>query len=159
MTMARTIVPAPVRRSIRVKAPPARAFDVFTTGMGRWWPRQHSINKGSPQQAVIMEPRAGGRWYERGEDGSECQWGRVLSWEPPSRVVLAWQINAQWQYDPGFETEVEIKFIADGTGTRVELEHRDLERYGEQAETMRATFDSEGGWNGLLASFAGVADE
>ena len=106
-----------------------------------------------------MEPRAGGRWYERGEDGSECQWGRVLSWEPPARVVLAWQINAQWQYDPDFETEVEIKFIADGTGTRVELEHRDLERYGEQAETMRATFDSDGGWNGLLAAFAGVAGE
>jgi uncharacterized protein YndB with AHSA1/START domain len=155
---ARTITPAPVRRTIRVKAPPARAFDVFTGGMGRWWPREHSINKGSPQQAVILEPRAGGRWYERGEDGSECQWGRVLAWEPPSRVLLAWQVNGHWQYDPHFETEVEVNFIPDGTGTRVELEHRHLERFGDQLETVRAAFESLDGWNGLLARFAAVAD-
>jgi uncharacterized protein YndB with AHSA1/START domain len=156
--MTRTITPAPVRRTIRVKAAPARAFDVFTSAMGRWWPREHSINK-SPLQAVIVEPRAGGRWYERGEDGSECQWGRVLTWEPPSRVVFAWQINGQWQYDPSFETEVEVKFIADGTGTRVELEHRNLERFGDQAETIRAAFESPEGWNTTLARFAAVADE
>ena len=156
--MPRTIIPAPVRRSVRVKAAPARAFDVFTGGIGRWWPHAHSINKGTTQQDVIIEPRVGGRWYERGEDGSECQWGRVLAWEPPARVLLAWQINGQWQYDPDFETEVEITFIPDGTGTRVEVEHRNLERYGEQAETMRAAYDSPEGWNGLLASFASLAD-
>jgi len=156
--MNRTITPAPVRRSVRVKAAPARAFEVFTAGIGRWWPASHSINKGPKQQAVIIEPRTGGRWYERGDDGSECEWGRVLAWEPPSRVLLAWQIDGQWKYDPNFETEVEVKFIPDGTGTRVELEHRNLERYGERADAVRGMIDSPGGWGSILASFGTTAD-
>jgi hypothetical protein len=85
--MSATITPAPVRRTIRVKAAPARAFDVFTTRIGSWWPHEHSINKSSPQKEVVVEPRVGGRWFERGEDQSECQWGRVLVWEPPARLV------------------------------------------------------------------------
>jgi len=148
------ISPAPVRRSVKVNAAPQKAFHVFTSGMGKWWPKQHSLNSKSPQQDVIVEPHAGGRWYERSEDGSECEWGRVLTWEPPARVVLAWQINGNWQYDREFETEVEVRFIADGSGTRVELEHRNLERFGDKADEVRAAFDSPEGWNGGLQLFA-----
>jgi hypothetical protein len=154
--MSTTIVPTPVRRTIHVRVSPARAFEVFTAAIGAWWPHEHSINKSSPQKDVIVEPRVGGRWLERGEDGSECQWGRVLIWEPPTRVVLAWQINGQWQYDPDFETEVEVRFMAEGAGTRVELEHRNLERFGERAQAVRAAFESPEGWSTGLARFAAV---
>jgi uncharacterized protein YndB with AHSA1/START domain len=137
-----------------VDAAPQRAFELFTTTMGRWWPRTHSINK-SPIADVVIEGRTGGRWYERGEDGSECSWGKVLAWEPPSRLVLAWQISGQWQYDPQLLTEVEVRFVPEGSsGTRVELEHRNLERYGEAAESVRDMFESPGGWSGVLESFA-----
>ena len=102
----------------------------------------------------MIEPQAGGRWYEQGEDGSKCDWGRVLVWEPPLRLVLAWQINAQWQFDPGVTTEVEVRFIAEGATTRVELEHRHLERLGDRAEALRAAFDSPDGWAGVLQAYA-----
>jgi len=148
------ISPAPVRRSVKVNAAPPKAFRVFTSGMGKWWPKQHSLNSKSAQQDVIVEPHAGGRWYERSEDGSECEWGRVLTWEPPARVVLAWQITGNWQYDRDFETEVEVRFAADGSGTRVELEHRNLERFGDKADEVRAAFDSPEGWDGGLQLFA-----
>ena len=150
------IVPAPVRKSVHVKAPPARAFDVFTNGMGRWWPRSHHIGQAEMRDA-IMEPRAGGRWYERGEDGRECEWGRVIAYEPPLRVVLAWQVSADWQYDPDLVTEVEVRFTPDGEGTRVDLEHRNLERFGDKAETMRSQIDAEGGWGLILQRFAEAA--
>jgi uncharacterized protein YndB with AHSA1/START domain len=152
------IQPAPVRRSIAVKAAPDKAFTVFATRIGDWWPRSHSIGK-SPQADVRLEPKAGGRWYEIGTDGSECPWGHVIAWEPPLRLLLAWQIGANWQYDPTLVTEVEIRFTARPEGgTLVELEHRLLERYGEAAEAVRTNIDSEGGWAGILALFAGVAD-
>ena len=146
-----TIVVAPVRKSIRVNAPPQRAFDIFTDGMTRWWPRQHTIGS-SPIQQVVVEPRVGGRWVEVGEDGAECQWGRVLSWDPPARLVLAWQINTQWRFDPDLVTEVEVRFSVDAGGTLVELEHR-LDGYGEAADRMRQVFDSPQGWDGSLAAF------
>jgi uncharacterized protein YndB with AHSA1/START domain len=130
------IVPAPVRKSMLVPAPPDKAFEVFTRGMGRWWSKEHSINT-SPMVDVVIEPRAGGRWYERGEDGSECQWGHVIAWEAPKRLVLAWQLNGDWKFDASLITEVEIRFTAEGGATRVELEHRDLEKFGEKAETIR----------------------
>jgi uncharacterized protein YndB with AHSA1/START domain len=151
--MTAAITPAPVRKSVRVKAPPDRAFEVFTAGMSRWWPATHTINA-SPMKAAIIEPRAGGRLFERGEDGSECQWGRVLAWEPPHRLVLAWQIDAQWKFDETFVTEVEVRFIAEDGATRVELEHRYLERYAEHAAKTHAALDSPGGWGGLLDRFA-----
>jgi uncharacterized protein YndB with AHSA1/START domain len=152
------IKPAPVRKSIHVKAAPQKAFEIFTGGMARWWPKSHTINKQSPIKDIVMEPRVGGRWLERGEDGSECTWGKVLAWEPPSRLVLAWQTDGTWTHNPDFITEVEVRFIADAGGTRVELEHRDLERFGEHASAIRDAFESPEGWSGLLASFGATAD-
>src|ERR1700738_2810923 len=93
------IKPAPVRKSISVKAAPERAFRVFTAEMTRWWRPDHHIGK-SPLKAAVVEPRAGGRWYEVGEDGTTCEWGKVLVWEPPARIVFAWQLTGEWKYDP-----------------------------------------------------------
>jgi uncharacterized protein YndB with AHSA1/START domain len=155
----KTIVPAPVRKSVRVGAPPERAFAIFTDGMGRWWPKSHHIGA-ADLEALVIEPKAGGRWYERGVDGSECEVGKVLVFEPPTRLVLAWQLNADWKFDPGLITEVEVRFMADGANaTRVELEHRNLERYGERADVFRTTIDSPQGWGGLLQLFKQTAEQ
>jgi uncharacterized protein YndB with AHSA1/START domain len=151
------IKPAPIQKSIEVRAEPKRAFEVFTSGMGRWWLRDYSINRGSPIAEVIVEPRVGGRWYERGEDGSECQWGKVLAWEPPGRVEFAWQIQIgdEWRFNPDLVTELEIRFVPQAGGvTRVELEHRNLDRLAEHAAMAREIFDSPMGWSGLLDAFA-----
>ncbi len=147
-----------VRKVVDVQAPPAVAWRVFIEKMGTWWPlATHKIGNATAVDAVI-EPRVGGRWYERGEDGSTCDWGRVLSWEPHTRLVLSWEISGDWQHDPNLKTEVEVRFIAEGKDrTRVELEHRHLDRYGARRDEMRGIFDSEGGWTGLLASFARAA--
>jgi uncharacterized protein YndB with AHSA1/START domain len=150
----RVIAPAPVRKSITVAAPPSRAFEVFTAGFDRWWPRTHSIGA-SPLNTAVLEPQAEGRWYGVGEDGSEDEWGEVLVWAPPSRLVLAWRIGADWKYDPDLLTEVEVTFTETGANsTQVQLEHRHLERMGAAAQTARASFDSPGGWGGLLALYA-----
>lgn len=146
-----------VRKQVTVDAPQERAFRVFTESFDTWWPREHHIGK-APMKKAVMEPKVNGRWFEIGEDGSECNWGKVLVWEPPKRIVLAWQISAEWQYDPSLHTEVEVNFIAEGMRlTRVELEHRHLDRFGEAAEKMRGVFGSPGGWTGLLDRFAGAA--
>jgi uncharacterized protein YndB with AHSA1/START domain len=151
--MMRKIKPAPVRRSVTVRALPERAFEVFTNDIGRWWPSTHKIGAAAFRTAVL-EPRVGGRWFEVGEDGTECQWGDVLAWEPPSRLVLAWRIRSDWQFDPALLTEVEVKFVPVGDGTtRVELEHRLIENMGEGAEGTRATFDSDQGWPGILERY------
>ena len=154
--MSLAIKPAPVRKTLSVAAPPERAFDVFTAGFDRWWPRSHSIGE-SPLKTAVIESRPGGRWYGLLENGTEAEWGDVLAWEPPSRLVLAWRIGVDWQYDPNLVTEVEVRFTPEGEGTRVDFEHRHLERMGEGAEGARASFDSEGGWTGLLAMFAAEA--
>ena len=144
---------APVRKQLVVKASQSRAFAVFTTEMSRWWPATHSILK-SPLKECILEPRVGGRWYTVGEDGSSCQTGYVIAWQPPQALVLAWQINAEWQFDPDLVTEVEVKFIAEGADvTRIELEHRYLERMGGKAAEVRNAVDSPGGWGAILESF------
>jgi uncharacterized protein YndB with AHSA1/START domain len=152
------IDPNAVRKSMSVKAPPAIAWRVFTEKMSTWWPlAQYKIGKAKAVEAVV-EPHVGGRWYERGEDGTTCDWGRVLSWEPTSRLVLSWDISADWQYDPKLNTEIEIRFIAEGKdGTRVELEHRHLDRYGARREEMRRIFDTEGDWGRVLEMFASAA--
>ena len=144
-----------VHKTVTVEAPQAVAFTVFTTQMGTWWPLEtHHIGT-EPAETAVMEPQAGGRWYERAADGTTCDWGRVLEWEPPHRVVLAWQISSKWQYDPTITSEVEVRFLEEAPGrTRVDLVHRNLVTFGDEAETMSAIFDSEGGWTGLLVRFA-----
>lgn len=144
----------PVRKSIRVNAASARAFELFTLGMHRWWPAAHTLNQGKPRETIVVEPRVGGRWYERATDGTICEWGNVILWEPPLRVVYAWRLDGSWTYDPNFLTEVEIRFTPDGDGTLVSLEHRNLERYGVHLERARAGLDSEDGWMGGLRLFA-----
>jgi uncharacterized protein YndB with AHSA1/START domain len=147
----------PIRKQITVQAPRERAFEVFTAGMGRWWSPDYSIGA-EPLAEVVVELREGGRWYERGEGGAECDWGRVLAWDPPARVVLAWQISGDWSFDGTIGTEVEVRFVAEGPSTtRVELEHRGLDAYGGRAEEMRGIFDSDAGWAGLLARYADAA--
>ena len=151
--MTQTITPAPIRRSVEINVAPARAFEIFIVGASRWWLKTHTINATkSPIKDVVIEPRAGGRWFERGEDGSECDWGKVLAWEPPSRLLLAWQINADFKYDPTLLTEVEILFTARASGTLVKLEHRLIESMGERGVGMRDAFTR--GWGLLLESFA-----
>ncbi len=150
-------VPA-IRGAISLDVPAERAFSVFTGSLGTWWPREYHIGQ-AEMADVILEPREGGRWYERGTDGSECDWGRVLAWEPPRRLVVTWQINGQWQYDPdpAHASEIEVRFTADGPErTTVELEHRLLERLaGGQA--IHDAIHSGGGWSALLQSFAAAA--
>lgn len=147
----------PVRKSVTVNAPQARAFDVFASRIGAWWEKSHSIGK-TPQADVTVEPRAGGRFYETCADGAQLDWGRVLVWEPPARLVLAWQLTAEWKFDPGFTTEVEVNFVALGPdSTRVDLEHRLIERYGATADKVRESLDSPKGWGGLLARYSEAA--
>jgi len=148
----------PIRKTLTVEATPQHAFDTFTHSFGTWWPiGTHHIAKVAAETAVI-EPRAGGRWYERGQDGSECEWGKVLVWEPPSRIVLAWQISGEWAYDAELLTEVEVRFVPEGPNrTRVELEHRGLDAYGESMGDIRDNFNSPGGWPGILEHFATAA--
>ena len=150
--------PNSVRRVVNVQAPLEVAWRVFTEKMGTWWPLAHyKIGKANAVDAVI-EPRVGGRWYERGEDGSTCDWGSVLSWEPCTRLVLSYDITADWQYDPALNTEIEVRFIAEGKNvTRVEFEHRRLDRYGARRDEMRRIFDTEGDWGRLLGMFANAA--
>jgi uncharacterized protein YndB with AHSA1/START domain len=144
-----------VRRSVVVQTSPERAFYVFTEGMTSWWPTDSYSIGDRPMAEAVIEPRTGGRWYERADDGTECDWGRVLAWEPPARVVLAWEISAEWKPDPGIHTQVEVRFTPEDDGrTRVDLEHRGLESFGERAEQMRAIFGSDDGWNRLLGRFA-----
>ena len=154
-----TNVVEPVRKQVVIDAPQARVFSVFADRIDDWWPREHHIGK-SPLAQAVLEPRAGGRWYAINEDGSECDTGKVLVWEPPRRIVLAWQITAQWQYDPDFITEVEVNFTAEGEKrTRVDLEHRNLARYGLVAAEFRKGIDAPGGWGKILQNFATVASE
>lgn len=147
---------APIVRTVEVKAPPARAFDLFMTRMEAWWPKGMTIGK-KPFVAIVAEPRAGGRWYERDADGMECQWGHVIAWEPPSRVVFAWQLNSQFAFDSDFVTEVEVGFAPrNGGGTIVRLEHRNIERYGADAEKIAGMIGE--GWPRIIAAFAAYVD-
>jgi uncharacterized protein YndB with AHSA1/START domain len=146
---------APIHRTIEVAVPPERAFVLFTTRMHDWWPTEHSISE-DPRAAVILEPHVGGRWGETGVGGTETLWGKVLAWEPPGRVLFAWQIDAQWHYDPDLVTELELTFTAVGMNTRVTLEHRNLERFGESAEQMAELLRN--GWPGVIGRFGDFAN-
>lgn len=154
-----TIV-APVRKSITVQTSTAHAFHVFTEGFSTWWPKSHHIGK-SPMKKAILEGKVGGRCYTAQEDGTECDWGSVLAWDPPRRLVIAWQITAQWQYEPDLarSSEVEITFTPESDGsTRVDLEHRRLERHGGDALPIRTAIDGPGGWGSLLDLYKAAAE-
>ena len=157
--MNRTIEIAPVRKSVVVDASPPQAFAVFTSGINRWWPKNHGIGA-SPLRESVIEPFVGGRWFTRHEDGSDVVIGHVRVWQPAERLVVSWEISSEWKPDPRpeFASEVEVRFIAAAGGrTRVELEHRNFERLGAAAgEKMRK--DVDGGWPGLIERFAQEAE-
>jgi uncharacterized protein YndB with AHSA1/START domain len=145
-----------VRNSIVVDAPIESAFSVFTDGFGTFKPREHNMLAVDIAETVF-EPHVGGNIYDRGVDGSECRWARVLAYEPPNRVVFSWDISPQWQIetDPDKTSEVEVRFTAEGPDrTRVELEHRNLDRHGEGWEAERDGVGGEGGWPLYLDRFA-----
>jgi uncharacterized protein YndB with AHSA1/START domain len=151
----------PVHKSIRVRANAERAFRVYTEGLDSWWPRTHHIGN-APLEKVVLEGRVGGRCYGKQTDGTECDWGTVLEWDPPRRFVMAWQITPTWQYEPELAnaSEVEVQFTPeDGGYTRVDLEHRYFERHGTGAETVRAAVDDPKGWSGLLRLFQGRVEQ
>jgi uncharacterized protein YndB with AHSA1/START domain len=148
-----------VRKSVLVNAPIAHTFKVFTEKFDTWWPRTHHIGKVEPF-AAIVEPRTGGRWYERGADGSECDWGRVLEYSPPTRVVVSWHLQPDYTYDPdpSKASRVEVSFHDEGNGkTRVELVHSELDRHGAGWEKLRDSVGSQGGWGGMMAGVATAA--
>jgi len=157
--MSTQTVDSAVRKSIVVEAPIEHAFQVFTEQIGSWWPEEHHI-LASELAEMVFEPRVGGHVYDRGVDGSECRWARVLAYEPPSRILISWDISLQWQLeaDPDRTSEIEVQFIAEGPDrTRVELEHRGLERHGEGWQQMRDAVSSPNGWNQGLQRFAEAA--
>jgi uncharacterized protein YndB with AHSA1/START domain len=145
-----------VRASIVVEAPLERAFRVFTEEFDRIKPRDHNM-LGVEIEETVFEPRVGGHIYDRGVDGSECRWARVLAYDPPDRIVFSWDISPRWQVETDLEktSEVEVRFVPEGRErTRVVLEHRNLERHGELWEGMRDGVDSADGWALYLRRYA-----
>jgi uncharacterized protein YndB with AHSA1/START domain len=145
-----------IRHQVVVEAPIERAFSTFTDEFGSFKPPEHNL-LASDIAETVFEPHAGGHIYDRGVDGSECRWGRVLAYEPPDRVVFSWDISPRWQLetDPGNASEVEVRFIAESPDrTRVELEHRHLDRHGAGWEAVREAVDSDGGWPLYLSRYA-----
>lgn len=153
--MNRTISIAPVRKTIIVQTTPQHAFEVFTAGIDRWWPKSHGIGS-APVRESIIEPFVGGRWYTKCEDGTHVTVGHVRIWQPAECFAVSWEISADWKPDAraAFASEVEVRFLPEATGrTRVELEHRNFARMGAtEGETMRKGVD--GGWPTLLDLFA-----
>ena len=156
--MNKTVTIAPVCKSIRVKASQAHAFEVFTAGLDRWWPRKASIGA-TPMKAMMIEPRLGGRWYEVGADGSQATVGRVLLWDPPSRFTVSWDIDRHWKPNATVGSEVEVRFTIEGPeATLVELEHRKFEKMGAGAGASLRK-DVDGGWPGILEGFRAAAEQ
>jgi uncharacterized protein YndB with AHSA1/START domain len=146
---------APVVKTVRVALPPERAFTVFAEGIGDWW-QKGKTPAPQPHVAIVIEPHAGGRWFERDAHGAETQWGQVLAYDPPHRLLLGWQLNARFAYDPTLINEVELSFVADGNGTLVTLEHRDLERLGSDAAPFAERITE--GWGFHLDAYAAYVD-
>jgi uncharacterized protein YndB with AHSA1/START domain len=147
-----------VRKQIVVQAPIERAFAVFTERFGDFKPKEHNL-LGAPISETVFEPKVGGHIYDRAEDGSECRWARVLVFEPPDRVVFSWDISHQWQIEtePDNASEVEVRFVAETPQrTRVELEHRHLDRHGPGWEAVRDGVGEDGGWPLYLARYAAL---
>jgi len=148
-----------VQAAIVVAVPASEAFSVFTRDIGSWWPPEHHILEGQLAE-MVFEPRVGGHVYDRAADGAVCRWARVLAYEPPDRFVISWDINLRWQIetDPARCSEIEVRFIAEGPRqTRVELEHRHLDRHGDGWEQMRDAVGSPDGWQIGLTRFAARA--
>ena len=145
-----------VQTSIVVDVPQEKAFTFFTQEIAKWWPPEHHILEGELAE-MVFEPRVGGHIYDRATNGNECRWSRVLAYDPPERVVFSWDIALNWQIevDPDKTSEVEIRFVPDGDNrTRVELEHRNLDRHGDGWEAMRDAVGSPDGWGAGLNRFA-----
>jgi len=147
---------APIVRTILVKVEAPRAFELFTGRMRDWWPRNKSLGR-EPLVDVVIEPWVEGRWFERDAQGLATQWGKVLAWEPPHRLLLAWQIGTDWTYHADLLTEVELRFKTEAPGsTVVTLEHRQLERFGSDAARHRGMLD--GGWPTILGEYQKITD-
>lgn len=153
--MNTTVRIAPVRKTVFVNVSPQRAFEVFTAGIDRWWPKTHDIGTAALRESII-EPFVGGRWYSKHADGTDAVIGRVLVWQPGERFTCTWEINADWKPEArvAFASEVDVRFVAEPSGaTRVDLEHSNFERMGVAAgEKMRK--DVDGGWPTLLDLYA-----
>ena len=144
-----------VKRTLSLEVPVEKAFQVFTEKMGSWWPATHHVG-GTPFKEIVMEKRVGGRWYEVNIDGVEGDWGHVLAWEPPKRVVLSWHLQPDWSFnaDLARSSEVALDFISEGlAATRVEFMHSHIERHGEGHDKMREAVDSPGGWTRVLEAY------
>jgi uncharacterized protein YndB with AHSA1/START domain len=147
-----------VSKEIVVEAPIERAFSVFTDRFGDFKPPEHNL-LGAPITETTFEPRVGGHIYDRAEDGSECRWARIRAYEPPTRVVFSWDISPTWQLepDPANASEVEVRFVAEGPDrTRVELEHRHIDRHGPGWEAVYDGVDGDGGWPLYLTRYAAL---
>jgi uncharacterized protein YndB with AHSA1/START domain len=147
-----------VRKEIVVEAPIERAFSVFTDRFGDFKPPEHNL-LGAPITETTFESSVGGHIYDRAEDGSECRWARIRVYEPPTRVVFSWDISPTWQLepDPANTSEVEVRFVAEGPSrTRVELEHRHIDRHGPGWEAVHDGVDSDGGWPLYLTRYAAL---
>jgi uncharacterized protein YndB with AHSA1/START domain len=150
----------PITGTVCLAVPVERAFEMFTGAIDTWWPHQFHIGQAEVAE-VVLEPRVDGRWYERGVDGSECDWGRVLVWEPPNRIVFTWQINGTWQFDPdpAKASEIEARFRADGSEQSVvDVEHRHFERL-DGGQAINGAINGGGGWAFLLEGFAAAVKE
>ena len=155
MTGAETTV---VRRQVVVNAPQAKAYAAFTERLGEFKPPEHNL-LAAPIAETVFEPRAGGHIYDRAEDGSQCRWARVLAYEPPDRVMFSWDISPQWQIepDPDRTSEVEVRFVPESPDrTRVELEHRHLDRHGPGWQSVADGVDGDQGWPLYLARYAAL---
>jgi uncharacterized protein YndB with AHSA1/START domain len=149
------------RAEVVVEAPLEHAFHVFTNEMPGWWHPEHHILEGELAE-MVFEPRVGGHIFDRGVDGSECHWATVLEYDPPHRLAFSWNITTDWKLetDPAKASEVEVRFTPDGPDrTRVELEHRHLERHGDGWEGMRDAVGSPNGWLSGLERFRGYAQQ
>lgn len=147
-----------VQRTLTVEVPKEQAFATFTERFGDFKPREHNL-LGVPIVKTVFEPRVGGHILDRGEDGSECRWARILAYEPPDRVVFSWDIGPTWQVetDPDRTSEVEVRFVEEAPGrTRVELEHRHLDRHGPGWEGVRDGVADDGGWPLYLDRYAAL---
>jgi uncharacterized protein YndB with AHSA1/START domain len=148
-----------VTHSVLVPLSTEEAVELFTDRFGEWWPKDSHHISDADAADVVLEPRQGGRWYERAEDGGECDWGHVRELERPDRILLVWQLTPEWKFDPdpAQGTEVEVSFIAEENQTRVTLEHRGFEVHGDAGAAMRESVSSDGGWSALLELYRDAA--